>query len=78
MRVCFLCCTPRGYKGTALMLATAGVSLALDQNAADEGVSGGGGILTPAVALGQPYIERLKSEGIRIEVLQHPAAKAAA
>jgi short subunit dehydrogenase-like uncharacterized protein len=28
----------------------------------------GGGVLTPSVALGMPFVERLKAEGIQIDV----------
>ncbi len=54
-----------GYDETAKMLGEAGLHLAGDH---DPGVSG---VLTPAVALGEPYRLRLEEQGIVFEVLGH-------
>jgi short subunit dehydrogenase-like uncharacterized protein len=53
-----------GYGGTAIMLSEAAMTLAVDR----EQVSGPGGVLTPAVALGEPLIERLRDAGMTFEV----------
>ena len=49
-----------GYGGTALMLAEAALSLALD----GEQTPARWGVLTPASALGMPLIERLERRGV--------------
>ncbi len=46
-----------GYTGTAVMLGQAGLSLALDE------LPGGGGVLTPATAMGSALVERLEAHG---------------
>jgi len=53
-----------GYGETSKMLAQAALCLAHDQLPARSGQ------LTPAVAMGQPLIDRLRREGIRFEVLE--------
>lgn len=60
-----------GYKGTALLLATAGVCLALDQQQTTEegGELAKGGVLTPSTAMGMSYVKRLKAEGIKLMVM---------
>lgn len=50
-----------GYKGTSLMLSEAALTLALDNP------EGAGGVLTPAVGLGDAYIDRLRAAGMRLE-----------
>lgn len=53
-----------GYGETAKMLAESALCLAHDQ------LPEQGGQLTPAVAMGQPLIDRLQRAGIRFEVLE--------
>lgn len=53
-----------GYDETAKMLGEAALSLAGDP---DPGVTG---VLTPAVALGEPYRARLRDRGIAFEVVE--------
>jgi short subunit dehydrogenase-like uncharacterized protein len=60
-----------GYDETAKMLGEAALTLAQDP---DPGVAG---VLTPAVALGEPYRRRLEDRGIRFEVLGPGPATAA-
>ena len=55
-----------GYKATAVMLAQAGLTLAEDELPALPD-NAAGGVVTPAVGLGQPYIERLRRNGFTIE-----------
>ncbi len=52
-----------GYDETAKMLGEAALSLASDDG------PDAAGVLTPAVALGAPYLERLIDQGLRFEVL---------
>ena len=55
-----------GYLGTSRMLSEAAVALAKDPP-----IPGGeGGVLTPATALGLPFVERLAQVGIRIRPVQ--------
>ncbi len=51
-----------GYKATAVMLGESALALALDE------LPGGGGVLTPAVAMGDVLVERLRAAGHRYEV----------
>jgi short subunit dehydrogenase-like uncharacterized protein len=51
-----------GYAATAVMFGQAALSLAMDERPAR------GGVLTPATALGQPLIERLRGQGFTFEV----------
>jgi short subunit dehydrogenase-like uncharacterized protein len=51
-----------GYAATAVMLGQSGLSLALDELTSD------GGVLTPAVAMGDALITRLRDRGFEIEV----------
>ena len=51
-----------GYKGTALMLGESARCLALDP------LASGGGVLTPATAMGTVLIERLRGAGMRFSV----------
>lgn len=53
-----------GYKVTAMMLAEAAVTLATSP----EGLPERAGVLTPATALGKPYLEALQSKGMRFSV----------
>ncbi len=52
-----------GYDGTAVMLGQAGLALA-----AGEGASERGGVLTPATALGQALVERLRQHDFTLGV----------
>ncbi|MCB9520884.1 MAG: saccharopine dehydrogenase NADP-binding domain-containing protein [Myxococcales bacterium] len=56
-----------GYKVTITMLAEAGLALAVDRESLPGG-SARGGMLTPATALGAPYLERLCRAGISLDV----------
>lgn len=59
-----------GYKSTAVMLSEAALTLALDQDKLPEraeGAGGTGGVLTPATALGNAYVERLRAAGFTLE-----------
>lgn len=51
-----------GYAATAVMLGQSGLSLALDELTSE------GGVLTPAVAMGDALITRLRARGFEIEV----------
>lgn len=51
-----------GYAGTAKLLGEAALALALDPPAS------GGGVLTPAVALGPVLVPRLRAAGVTIDV----------
>lgn len=51
------------YEGTATMLGEAVRSLAFDDERP-------GGVVTPAVGLGEPYGRRLDAQGVRFEVLE--------
>jgi short subunit dehydrogenase-like uncharacterized protein len=53
-----------GYGATAVMLGESALCLA--QDVVDEGL--GGGILTPASAMGMPLVERLRDAGMTFEV----------
>ncbi|MEM9999019.1 MAG: saccharopine dehydrogenase NADP-binding domain-containing protein [Bacteroidota bacterium] len=65
-----------GYTETAKMLAEAALALAFDRDTLPETA----GLLTPASALGLPYLQRLQQQGIRFEVLSTaaPATSSAA
>ena len=54
-----------GYGETAKMLAESAFTLAFDQNLPQRG----GGQWTPALALGQPLIDRLVRAGIEFSVV---------
>jgi short subunit dehydrogenase-like uncharacterized protein len=56
-----------GYKGTAMMAAEAALCLAL-QSADLPPAATGGGALTPAVAMGDTLVARLRARGFVIEV----------
>ena len=56
-----------GYGETSKMLAEAALCLAQDQDRLPHR----GGVLTPAAALGRPFVERLQAQGIRFEVTQN-------
>lgn len=58
-----------GYGETAKMLAEAALALAFD----DDLPQVGGGQWTPALALGQPLIDRLEQAGIAFEVIEQGA-----
>lgn len=53
-----------GYAATAVMLGEAGLSLAVD----GDRCSAEGGVLTPAVAMGDVLVERLRAQGFTLEV----------
>lgn len=55
-----------GYTETAKMLAESALCLALDANKLPQF----SGVITPAMAMGQPLVERLQSAGIRFEVVE--------
>ena len=57
-----------GYTETAKMVAESALCLAFD----GDKLSSPGGILTPAVAMGEVLIERLQKAGIRFEVTEKP------
>ena len=50
-----------GYNGTAIMLGEAALCLAQDDLTSE------GGVLTPAVAMAAPLIERLRAQDFTIE-----------
>ena len=52
-----------GYAATAVMLGESGLCLALDD------LPGGGGVLTPATAMGVRLVERLRAAGAQIETV---------
>jgi short subunit dehydrogenase-like uncharacterized protein len=53
-----------GYAATSVMLGEAGLALAVD----GERCSARGGVLTPAVAMGDVLVERLRRQGFTLEV----------
>ncbi|WP_413320179.1 saccharopine dehydrogenase NADP-binding domain-containing protein [Agrococcus sp. 1P02AA] len=53
-----------GYAATSVMLGEAALALAVD----DARCSAEGGVLTPAVAMGDVLVERLRAAGLRLEV----------
>ena len=55
-----------GYKATAIMLAEAALTLA-EEELPELPHGARGGVLTPAVALGMPYVERLRARGLTLE-----------
>jgi saccharopine dehydrogenase (NAD+, L-glutamate forming) len=55
-----------GYAHTSKMLAEAALCLAFDRDRLPRR----GGVLTPASALGDPYVERLERTGMRFEVVE--------
>jgi short subunit dehydrogenase-like uncharacterized protein len=59
-----------GYSGTAVMLGEATLALALDGDLARGGADlpVGGGVLTPAVAIGSVLGDRLTAQGFRVTV----------
>jgi short subunit dehydrogenase-like uncharacterized protein len=52
-----------GYAATAVMLGESGLCLALDD------LPGGGGVLTPATAMGTKLVDRLRAAGAEIETV---------
>lgn len=56
-----------GYAATCVMLGEAGLTLALQRDELPLPDGRQGGLLTPATALGMPYIERLRAQGFTIE-----------
>ena len=52
-----------GYAATAVMLGESGLCLALDD------LPAGGGVLTPATAMGTRLADRLRAAGARIETV---------
>lgn len=59
-----------GYSGTAVMLGESSLALALDGDAARGGAKlpDRGGVLTPAVALGDVLVDRLRAQGFTVTV----------
>jgi len=53
-----------GYAATAVMLGQSALSLALDE------LPGGGGVLTPATAMGMALVERLRTQGFELRVTE--------
>ncbi len=53
-----------GYAATSVMFGESGLCLALD----GDRLPGGGGVLTPATAMGEPLAERLRAAGVTLEV----------
>ncbi|WP_420174994.1 saccharopine dehydrogenase family protein [Luteococcus sp. OSA5] len=53
-----------GYQGTAVMIGEAALALAHDEGLAT-------GVTTPAVALGQPYAQRLRARGFTLDAKVH-------
>ena len=51
-----------GYQATSVMFGQSGLSLALDA------LPGGGGVVTPAVAMGQLLVDRLRVQGFELSV----------
>ncbi len=51
-----------GYAATARMLGEAALCLAMD------GENSGGGVLTPAAAMGEPLLQRLRAAGMTFEI----------
>ncbi len=58
-----------GYTGTAVMFGQAALALALDGDRLPES---GGGVLTPATAIGSPLAERLREHDFTVEVERLP------
>ncbi|GGB20154.1 hypothetical protein GCM10011492_07560 [Flexivirga endophytica] len=56
-----------GYKATAVMLGESALSLALSRDECPLPDGLGGGVLTPATALGNVLVERLRAQGFDIE-----------
>lgn len=56
-----------GYAATCVMLGEAGLALALQRDDLPLPEGRQGGLLTPATALGMPYVERLRARGFVIE-----------
>jgi len=63
LRVRVSCKSDPGYSGTALMIAESAVCLALDEESLPQIF----GILTPASAMGETLINRLKKAGMEFE-----------
>ena len=59
-----------GYGETAMMLSESALALAFDEDLPERG----GGQWTPALALGQPLIDRLVRAGIEFVVVEPSAA----
>lgn len=57
-----------GYSGTAVMLGESGLALAYDELPEAPGAPGGGGVLTPATALGDALVARLRQQGFTLDV----------
>jgi short subunit dehydrogenase-like uncharacterized protein len=57
-----------GYKVTSCLISEAALTLARTPGEALPGGAEFGGVLTPATALGLPYMERLRAAGIKLEV----------
>jgi short subunit dehydrogenase-like uncharacterized protein len=55
-----------GYAATAVMFGQSALSLGTDQ------LSSGGGVLTPAVAMGTALVKRLQAQGFTLRVERHP------
>jgi len=53
-----------GYSGTAIMLGQSALALLLD---ADRLPDNGGGVLTPATAIGRPLVDRLREHAFTLD-----------
>ena len=53
-----------GYQATSVMLGQSALALALDTDR----LPGGGGVLTPASALGTVLADRLRAQGFTLDV----------
>lgn len=53
-----------GYTGTAIMLGESAVALAVDEDRLPQRA----GVLTPATALGEVLVDRLRSHGFTLQV----------
>lgn len=62
-----------GYWGTSRMLLESGLCLALDGERLQQAGYPGGGVLTPASAMGLVLAERLRGAGITFDIVQSPA-----
>lgn len=64
-----------GNRSTVRFLCEAALTLACDGEAIGLGEPGSGGVLTPSIALGAPYLERLRAQGVRLELTSADASE---
>ena len=64
-----------GYEETARMLLEAGLAM-VEEPLLCPGIKSGGGVLTPAAALGENLIRRLNNVGIKFEIVSSKSARA--